>query len=374
MIMKFSILQETLFQCLQKVSGVVPSKSTTPVLENVFFELDEKYLRITGTDLEVSVTTQTEPDHIEKSGAVALPARVMIEMIRSLPNILIHFEADKNNKVKMTTDQGYYQISGISKDSFPEIPKYSSESFFEFDNKKLHRMFEKTIFAVSADELRPALMGVFVQILPDEFRMVATDGHRLSKIVDKQFKNKNKPVNMIVPPKAVQLVLKNISSDGTTKMVVDEKMLCFIFNNTTLFTRLVEGQYPDYERVIPTDNTNLLIVNKDLLISTVKRVSLFSNAFTHQVRFSLGKNKMAVLSEDLDLGGEAKEEIKIEYEADPIEIGYNALYVIDILKQVDTESVTFHLKTPMSAAVVTPREQLPKEQFEMLLMPIKLSS
>jgi DNA polymerase-3 subunit beta len=305
---------------------------------------------------------------------VALPARVVIEMIHSLPKILIHFEVDKNHKVKMTTDQGYYQISGISKDSFPDIPKYSTDSFFEFENTKLHRMFSKTIFAVSADELRPALMGVFVQILPDEFRMVATDGHRLSKIVDKQFKSKNKPVNMIVPPKAVQLVLKNIASEGMTKMIVEEKMLCFIFDNTTLFTRLVEGQYPDYERVIPDDNTNLLTVDKDLLISTVKRVSLFSNAFTHQIRFSLGKNQMNVLSEDLDLGGEAKEELKVHYEADPIEIGYNAMYVVDILKQVDTESATFHLKTPMSAALVTPTEQLTGEHFEMLLMPIKLSS
>lgn len=372
--MKFSISQETLFQCLQKVSGVVPSKSTTPVLENLFFELDDRYLRITGTDLEVSVTTKTEPDHIEQKGAVALPARVITEMIHSLPNIIINFEVDKNHKVKMTTDQGYYQISGISKDSFPEIPRYSTETFFEFENTKLHRMFSKTIFAVSADELRPALMGVFVQILSDEFRMVATDGHRLSKIIDKQFKSKNKPVNMIVPPKAVQLALKNIASEGTTKMVVEEKMLCFIFDNTTLFTRLVEGQYPDYERVIPTDNTYQMTVEKDLLISTVKRVSLFSNAFTHQIRFSLEKNQMTVLSEDLDLGGEAKEELKVQYDAEKMEIGYNATYVMDILKQIDTESITFHLKTPMSAALVTPTEQLPEEHFEMLLMPIKLSS
>jgi len=372
--MKFSILQETLFQCLQKVSGVVPSKSTTPVLENVFFELDETFLKITGTDLEVTVTTQTEPERIDKTGAVALPARVLIEMIRSLPNILIQFDVDKNHKVKMTTDKGFYQVSGISKDNFPELPKLTSSVSFEFDNAKLHRMFSKTIFAVSADELRPALMGVFVQILQNEFRMVATDGHRLSKIVDQTLKGKQKPVNLIIPPKAVQLVLKNISGEGKSKMVVEEKLLCFSFNNTTLFTRLVEGQYPDYERVIPSDNKFVLTVDKDLLQSSVKRVSLFSNAFTHQVRFSIGNNQLTVMSEDQDIGGEAKESLEARYAEDPLEIGYNAVYVLDLLKQIDTESVTFHLKTPMSAALVKPLDQQPGEQFEMLIMPIKLNA
>jgi DNA polymerase III subunit beta len=372
--MKFSILQETLFQCLQKVSGVVPAKSATPVLENIFFELDEKVLKITGTDLEVTVTTQTEPDRIDRTGAVALPARVMIETIRSLPNIPIQFDVDKNHKVKMTTEQGFYQVSGISKDNFPDIPKVSSNAYFEFDYAKLHRMFSKTLFAVSADELRPALMGVFVQILPGEFRMVATDGHRLSKIVDSSFKTKQKQISMIVPPKAVQLVLKNLSGEGKAGMTVEEKLLCFTFANTTLFTRLVEGQYPDYERVIPSDNKFMLTVDKNLLSSTVKRVALFSNAFTHQVRFSVGKDELKVLSEDQDIGGEAKEELKAAYSDEPMEIGYNAMYVMDILKQVDTESVSFLLKSPMSAALVKPVEQLPDEEFEMLLMPIKLNS
>jgi DNA polymerase-3 subunit beta len=192
--------------------------------------------------------------------------------------------------------------------------------------------------------------------------------------VDQTFKGKQKPVNLIIPPKAVQLVLKNISGEGKSKMVVEEKLLCFSFNNTTLFTRLVEGQYPDYERVIPSDNKFVLTVDKDLLQSSVKRVSLFSNAFTHQVRFSIGKNQLTVMSEDQDIGGEAKESLEARYAEDPLEIGYNAVYVLDLLKQIDTESVTFHLKTPMSAALVKPLDQQPGEQFEMLIMPIKLNA
>jgi len=179
---------------------------------------------------------------------------------------------------------------------------------------------------------------------------------------------------MIIPPKAAQLAVKNISGEGSTRMIVQEKMLCFAFGGTTLFTRLVDGQYPDYERVIPSDNKKLMTVDRNLLVSTVKRVSLFSNAFTHQVRFSVAKDKLSVLSEDLDVGGEAKEELDVQYADDSMEIGYNAMYVMDILKQIDTESATFHLKSPMNAALVTPSEQMPGEEFEMLLMPIKLSS
>lgn len=372
--MKFSILQDTLWECLQKAVGVVPSRSTTPVLENLLFELDESNLRITGTDLEVWVTAETQPDSVEFTGSVAIPARVITEMIRSLPNILVHFEVDQTHKVKISTERGFYQISGISKENFPELPSLPSGKKFELDNGKLYRMFTKTIFAVSPDELRPALMGIFVQIFPQEFRMVATDGHRLSKIVDTGFKTEASLVEMIIPPKAIQLALKNLGSEGKTEMVVEEKkMVCFRFNRTTLYTRLVEGQYPDYERVIPKDNTIQLVVNKTELMATVKRVSLFSNTFTHQVRFLLEPNRLTVSSEDLDVGGEAKEELSAQYQAEPMEIGYNAYYIMDILKQIDTEDAIFYLKNATSAALISPAEQMPNESFEMLLMPIKLS-
>jgi len=372
--MKFSILQETLWECLQKAVGVVPSRSSTPILENLLFELDKSSLRITGTDLEVWVTAETEPDTIESQGAVTLPARVITEMIRALPNIPIHFEMDETHKVKISTERGLYQISGISKENFPELPSLSSGKKFEVDNGKLSRMFTKTIFAVSPDELRPALMGIFVQIFPQEFRMVATDGHRLSKIVDTGFKTEASPVEMIIPPKAVQLALKNLGSEGKTQMTVEEKkMVCFQFNRTRLYTRLVEGQYPDYERVIPKDNTIQMVVNKTELMATVKRVALFSNAFTHQVRFVLQPNLLTVCSEDLEVGGEAKEELVAQYQAEPMEIGYNAYYILDILKQIDTEDAIFYLKNATSAALIAPAEQLPNESFEMLLMPIKLS-
>jgi DNA polymerase-3 subunit beta len=372
--MKFTITQSGLLEGLQKVSGVIPSKSTTPVLENVLFDLEESGLNLTGTDLEVSITTKVFPQTIEETGSIALPARVMTEMMRSLPDVMIRFESEENNRIKITTDRGLYRVTGISKENYPEIPRPSEDKIIEVKNDRLRRMFSKTLFAVSSDELRPALMGVYVQIMGDEMRMVATDGHRLSKIVDKSFRCDESMIRMIVPPKAVQIALRNLDEGDTTKLVADERCLSFFFQNTTLFTRLVDGQYPDYEKVIPRDNDKTLTVDKNLLISSLKRVSLFSSVLTHQVRFDIQSGKMAVLSEDVDSGGQAKEEIDVEFVHDSMEICYNAQYVTDILKQIDTEQVTFLLKTPVNAALISPTKQEPEETFQMLIMPIKLSS
>jgi DNA polymerase-3 subunit beta len=299
---------------------------------------------------------------------------MITEMIRTLPNIPIFFEMDENNRVKIKTDHGLYQIAGIKKENFPELPKFSDEQSIEIENTLLHRMFSKTIFAVSSEELRPALMGVFMQIMSDEFRMVATDGHRLSKIVNKSFQFDGPPIRMIIPPKAIQIALKNLGNEGKTKIIMKDNGICFVFNDTTLSTRLVDGEYPDYERVIPRDNEKKMIVNKDLLISSVKRVSLFSSALTHQIRFSLSSGKMVVYSEDADVGGEAREELAVEYSDEQMEIGYNAQYVLDILKHIDTDDVSFLIKSPVHAAILTPMNQKEEESFLMLIMPIKLSS
>jgi len=372
--MKFTMLQSSLLDALQKVSGVVPARSTTPILENILFEIEDSRLRLTGTDLEVSITTEVNAESMETPGALALPARVITEMIRSLPDIPIHFDVDHTNRVKITTDQGLYQVSGIGKDNFPDRPTFSDERKVIVDNALLGRMFKKTLFAVSSEELRPALMGVFLQIMSNEFRMVATDGHRLSKIVDRSFKSDESSAKMIVPPKAVQIAMKNLAEEGTTELTLDETGLRFDFGRTMLYTRLVEGEYPDYERVIPRDNDKKLMVDKNLLIASVKRVSLFSSALTHQIRFSIEPGKLIINSEDMDVGGEAHEELAVDYTEEAMEIGYNAQYLTDILRHVDTDEVIFHLKSPVRAALVMPNVQEGEEDFIMLIMPIKLGS
>ena len=372
--MEFTILQSSLMKALQIVSSVVPTRSTTPILENILFDVENNNLKITGTDLEVSITTEVSTKETNRSGAISLPSKVITEMIRSLPDIPVHFALGEDDKVKITTEQGLYQVTGIPKENFPEMPILSDEHSIEVKNNILSRMFNKTIFAVSSEELRPALMGVFVQIMTNEFRMVATDGHRLSKIINKNFQYSDTPIQMIVPPKAIQIALKNLDEDSSTKLNISETGLCFNFDKTILYTRLVEGEYPDYERVIPKDNDKKMVVDKNLLSASVKRVSLFSSALTHQIKFSLSPGKLVVCSEDVEIGGEAKEELKVEYVDEPMDIGYNSQYILDLLRHIDTEQVTFYLKDPTSAAVVTPTSQAENEDFTMLIMPIKLTS
>ncbi|MBN2414794.1 DNA polymerase III subunit beta [bacterium] len=370
--MKFSINQSTLLEALQNIGRVVPTRSTTPILENILFDLEDGGLKITGTDLEVSITTRVPVEQVDTPGSIALPARVMTEMIRSLPDISIQFELEENNKLKITTDKGRYHVSGLSKDNYPEQPQFSDAENFTVPNQLIARMLQKTIFAVSSEELRPALMGVFLQIMPDEFRMVATDGHRLSKIVNRGFKAEVSPLKMIIPPKAVQIALKNLEEEGDTELTIDQTGLQFNFGNTTLYTRLVEGEYPDYERVIPRDNDKTLTVDRELLISSVKRVSLFASALTHQIRLELSPNQLLVCSEDLEVGGEGRETLDVEYDGEPMEIGYNANYLLDILRHADTEQVVFKLKSPVRAALITPTAENENESFIMLIMPIKL--
>jgi len=370
--MKFTINQSVLLDALLNVGRVVPSRSTNPIVENILFELNDQELKMTGTDLEVSITTSVLPETIETTGSMALPAKVMTEMIRSLPDIPIHFESDEINRLKIVTDKGRYQVAGISKDTFPEQSDFSEEQSFSIPNQLLSRMFQKTIFAVSSEELRPALMGVFMQIQPDEFRMVATDGHRLSKIINKSFKTDNVTVKMIIPPKAVQIALKNLELEGETQLTFDETGLLFNFGETTLYTRLVEGDYPDYERVIPRDNDKTMIVDKNLLISSAKRASLFASALTHQIRFELSPGKLSICSEDIEAGGEGRETLDVEYDGEAMNIGYNATYLMNNLKNIDTDMVEFHLNSPVRAALMTPDTQNADEAFILLIMPIKL--
>lgn len=372
--MKFSIHQKDLLDALQIISSVVPTRSTTPILENILFDLDSDTLKLTGTDLEVTISTQVKPENVESTGSVALPARVVTEMIKSLEDIVIQFELDDNNRIKITTDQGFYQVAGLSKDNFPEMPAYAEENAISIDNGLLSRMFSKTIFAVSTEELRPALMGVYLQIKAAELRMVATDGHRLSQIVNHKFDYTGSTLEMIIPPKAVQITLKNLEEEGSTKLIIDGNGICFILGDTVLYTRMVEGTYPDYERVIPRDNDKKLTVDKSLIIATLRRVSLFSSSLTRQIRFSLSPGKLAICSEDADIGGEAREELAVEYDGEEMEIGYNAQYAMDIIRHVDSDEVLFILKSPVHAALIQPVDAKDDESFLMLLMPIKLSA
>lgn len=370
--MNFKVNKKEFHQALQNIIGVVPVKTTIPILSDILLDLENNTLSLTGTDLEVSISTAINVQG-EMNGAVAIPAKVLFEIVRELPEIPLEIKCDEDFKVTLTSDKGFYRISGESKDDFPKVSIEDAQGSFSIETERLARMINSTIFAVSFDELRTTLMGVYLQVLENELRMVSTDGHRLVKIVNKSFSSPDFQKETIIPTKALNLLLKNTHESEKTKVDLSDEHIVFNLGNTTIFSKCIEGQFPNYERVIPLDNDRELIINRDILSSSVRRVAIFSNSITHQIRFSISKNTIKIQSEDIEFGGEAQESINAQYTGEDIEIGYNGNYILDILRHIDTEDIILKLKEPTSAGIITPKTQKEDEDLLMLLMPIRLN-
>jgi len=371
--MKFSTNTTDLLKALAKASTVVPSKSTLPILENFLFELSGNSLKITATDLEVSITTSIRVKG-EENGKLAVPAKRLMETIRALPNAEVVFDADKNtHRLSMKTKNGEYRLAGGSSEDYPTVSLPKTEEKLSLERDSFTRMVNETIFAVSTDELRPAMMGVLFQINKGEIRAVATDGHRLVRFVNKNASEKSIEKDIIIPAKALNTVVKSIEED-TCSIAIDDGHAVFVFGETILVTRLIGEKYPNYESVIPTDNDKILIVNRNDMLSSVRRIALYASSTTHQIRFSLKKNSVTISANDVDFGNEANETLPCEYSGEAMDIGFNAAYIIDTLTHIDAEETEFRFSTPTRAGIVVPRLQRQGEDLLMLVMPVRLNA
>lgn len=370
--MKFKVNKKDFNGAIQNIIGVVPLKTTIPILGNILLDLQGNDLTLTGTDLEVSISTRITVTG-EKDGSVAIPAKVLFEIVRELPDIPVELECNEEFKITLTTEKGFYKLSGDSKEDFPKVSVEDTQGSFTIDADRFNSMIVKTSFAVSTDELRTTLMGVFFKISEEDMRLVATDGHRLVKIIDKSLSSSDLQNEAIVPTKALNLLSKNLNGAKEITIKLSDDHIIFELENTTIYSKGIEGQFPNYQRVIPDDNDKEVIINRELLSSSVKRVSIFSNSITHQVRLSFSQGTLKVQSEDIEFGGEAKEHIDVDYSGDDLEIGYNANYLLDILRHLDTDEVIFNIKDSISAAIIYPGTQEENENTLMLLMPIRLN-
>lgn len=369
--MKFNVSSSDLNQGLSAVIGAVPSKATLPILETILFESEEGRLKLTATDLEISIIEYIEAD-IEEEGAVAIPAKRLLETLRQLPDISVFFEVDTNQNVRFKTDKGNYKLVGEEADEFPEVPDMNKGLTLSTDTKLIQKAIGKTMFAVSTDDLRPAMMGVYFDISATESKFVATDGHRLVRFVNKNLTSEQ-PLSFIVPDKALNLVSKAL--DGVNcDLTVSEDHAQFKSDNTIVITRLINEQYPNYESVIPRDNDKQLLIDKNQMLATVRRVSVFSSSTTRQIRLQMGSDKLTIRAEDLDMSSEAKETISCDYASGEMEIGFNAKYLADVLSNVDGEEAAFEFSTPNRAGIVKPAVEEDGEEMLMLVMPVMLNS
>lgn len=369
--MKFNVSSSDLNQGLSAVIGAVPTKATLPILETILFESEEGRLKLSATDLEISIIEYIDAD-IEEEGAVAVPARRLLETLRQLPDINVFFDVDESQNVRFRTDKGNYKLVGEEADEFPEVPDMKEGVTLETDTELIQKAIGKTMFAVSTDDLRPAMMGVFFDIGSDESKFVATDGHRLVKFVNKNLTS-GQPLNFIVPDKALNLVNKALDG-GECTLTVSNDHAQFKSGNTIIITRLINEQYPNYESVIPRDNDKELLIDKNQMLATVRRVSVFSSTTTRQIRLQLDSDKLTIRAEDLDMSSEAKETIACDYDSGEMEIGFNAKYLADVLNNVDGDEARFEFSSPNRAGIVKPAEAEEGEEMLMLVMPVMLNS
>ncbi len=369
--MKFNVSSSDLNAGLSAVIGAVPTKATLPILETILFESEDGRLKLTATDLEISIVEYIEAD-IEEEGAVAIPAKRLQETLRQLPNIPVFFTVDENHNVTFSTDKGKYKLVGEDFDDYPDIPKMNEGVHLTTDTSLITNAIQRTMFAVSTDDLRPAMMGVYFDIGTSGSKFVATDGHRLVRFVNSNLSS-DTPLSFIVPEKALNLVSKALDGADCDLTISDDHVQ-FKSGNTIVITRLINEQYPNYESVIPRDNDKVLRIDKNQMLSTVKRVAVFSSSTTRQIRLQLSSDKITIRAEDIDMSSEAKETISCEYDSGEMEIGFNAKYLADILSNVDGDEATFEFSTPNRAGIVKPADEDEGEEMLMLVMPVMLNS
>ena len=371
--MKFAASSAELLKALQTVSGAVPSKSTLPILECILFEVDGKKLRLSATDLEISIVQRLHVGaEVDGPTRVAVPAKRSIDTLRALSNVPVRFSADGEFNVALDTDQGHYKMVGYDGADYPALPELSDSVTVETDGALLRRAIQKTSFAVSKDALRPAMMGIYFQINSDLSRAVATDGHRLVKL---QLDNLSctEDLDFIVPEKAMSLAAK-VATDDTCTLTVDSGYAGFDFGDSRVLARLIDEPYPNYQAVIPIDNDKKMTANRDAMLAAVKRVALYSSTMTNQIRLSVDKDEVVISAEDLERASSAKETVTCDYDGDALVIGFNALYLTEVLSNIDSEEVLFEFSSPNRAGVVTPAIQKDGETMMMLIMPVMLNT
>jgi DNA polymerase-3 subunit beta len=371
--MNISVSRDDLYKSIQKIINVIPSKTTIDILYNILFNIEDSKLKMVATDLEITQISWCKCD-VNEQGSVVLPGKLFIDILREMPSTTLNLKTDSDSKISLSSSFGEYKISGQNVNDFPSIPSLETEETIKINNENLRRMIEKTLFACSTDNLRPALTGVLCQIFEDHIRMVSTDGHRLVKISNFSFTSKSMQREIVIPTRALNLVARNLQDEGTQDIILGKNHVLFKFNDTLIYTRIISEPYPDYERVIPDNNSKELSINRESLVSSLKRVSLFSNPISYQVKLNLNNNKINIFAQDIDFGGEAHETIECNYTATELDIAYNANYILDVLRHMDTEEVLFSLESSDGPGLIFPKEQKEKEELLMLIMPVRLSS
>lgn len=374
--MKFIVSSTVLAKSLQSISGVLSTNSTLPILDNFLFELKEEDLKITASDIETTMSVKMKTSKAEDEGAIAIPAKILNDTLKTYGDIPLSFSINLETKIiEISTDEGKYKLSGFDAEEFPSMPVIEDASSVEISAEALEQAINKTVFATGDDDLRPVMSGVNIEFTSGGVIFVATDAHKLVKYTRTDYKSDSED-SFIVPKKPLNQ-LKNILSnvDEDVKIEYNEVNAVFTFDNYKLVCRLVEGKYPNYEAVIPKDNPNNLVIERTQLLNSIRRVSIFANQSTNQIRLNISGQELVLSAEDLDYTNEARERLSCNYTGDDMEIGFNSKFFIEMLNNVDTKEVEMELSSPSRAGLILPVDNDDEnEEITMLVMPVMLNS
>jgi DNA polymerase-3 subunit beta len=376
--MKFVVSSMELLEHLQAINRVISSKNTLPILDNFLFSLEGGILEITASDLESTLITQIQLENTEGEGQIAVPARLLTDSLKEFPDIPLTFEINTDNmNIVIQSENGKFSIMGQNGAEFPQIPviKADQKQQVELDPDLLYHGIAKTLFATADDELRPVMNGIFLELSPDDLTFVASDAHKLVRY--KRTDGSAPGASSFILPKKPASLLKNIlpKEENPVALEFDDRNAFFKLTNYRLVCRLVEGNYPSYNSVIPTDNPYKMSIDRLAFYNTLKRVSVFANQASSLVKLSLTGNQLNISAQDLDFSISANERLSCQYEGEDMEIGFKSTFLIEILSNLASSDVILEMSDPTRAGILVPGEAGNEhEDTLMLLMPMMINA
>ncbi len=372
--MKFIVNSSALLKQISAINGVITTNPVVPILENFLFEINDGILTVTASDLQTSMITEIAVESKE-TGSIAVPARILLDTLKNLPEQPVTFSIDEETySIEISSDNGRYKLAGENATDFPKVPSVSDDFSVDISSDILGKAINNTIFATSNDELRPAMTGVYVNLTDTNTTFVATDSHRLIRYRRVDVASDN-GTTIIIPRKALNLLKSTLPAENTNvSLEFNVANAFFKFENIRLICRLIDERFPDYENVIPSDNNIKMSINRGELLSSLRRIAIYANKTTHQVRLKITGSELQVSAEDLDFSNEANERLSCEHEGDDIEIGFNAKFLIEILTHIDSDEIEMQLSAPNRAGLIIPKDMDENEDLLMLVMPVMLNN
>ena len=376
--MKFVVSSMELLGHLQAISRVISNKNTLPILDNFLFSLEDGLLEITASDLESTLVTQVQLENTDGSGIIAVPARILTDTLKEFPDIPLTFEINPDNlMIVIQSENGKFSIMGQNGAEFPQMPviKDDEKQQLELEQEVLLTGISKSLFATADDELRPVMNGIFLELSPDDITFVASDAHKLVRY--KRTDASAGSASSFILPKKPASLLKNILPKEENKVILefDDRNASFTLTNYKLVCRLVEGNYPSYNSVIPTENPYKMSIDRLSFYNTLKRVSVFSNQASNLVKLALTGNQLNISAQDIDFSISANERLSCQYEGEEMEIGFKSTFLIEILANLSSDDVILEMSDPTRAGILLPAvAENDSEDTLMLLMPMMINA